>query len=67
MGFPGGSTGKESTYNVGDLGSIPGLKRSSGERIYMCASLIAQLVQNSPAMQETPLGFLDREDPLENG
>ena len=26
MGFPGGSDGKESTYNVGDLGSIPGLE-----------------------------------------
>ena len=25
MGFPGGSVGKESTCNVGDLGSIPGL------------------------------------------
>ena len=31
MGFPGGSDGKESTCNVGDLGSIPGLGRSSGE------------------------------------
>ena len=31
MGFPFGSAGKESTYNVGDLGSIPGLGRSSGE------------------------------------
>ena len=30
-GFPGGSAGKEFTYNVGDLGSIPGLGRSSGE------------------------------------
>ena len=28
MGFPGGSDGKESTCNVGDLGSIPGLERS---------------------------------------
>ena len=28
MGFPGGSDGKESTYNVGDLGSIPGWVRS---------------------------------------
>ena len=27
-GFPGGSDGKESTCNVGDLGSIPGLGRS---------------------------------------
>ena len=31
LGFPGGSAGKESTWNVGDLGSIPGLERSSGE------------------------------------
>jgi len=28
MGFPGGSDGKESACNVGDLGSIPGLERS---------------------------------------
>ena len=31
-GFPGGSAGKESTYNVGELGSIPGLGRSLVER-----------------------------------
>ena len=31
MCFPGGSAGKESTCNVGDLGSIPGLERSPGE------------------------------------
>ena len=31
QGFPGGSTGKESTCNVGDLGSIPGLERSPGK------------------------------------
>ena len=33
----------------------------------MChrASLIAQLVKNTPAMQETPVQFLGREDPLE--
>ena len=29
--IPGGSDGKASAYNVGDLGSIPGLGRSSGE------------------------------------
>ena len=28
MDFPGGSDGKESAYNTGDLGSIPGLGRS---------------------------------------
>ena len=31
------------------------------------ASLIAQLVQNPPAMQETPVWFLGREDLLEKG
>ena len=30
MGFPGGSDSKESTCNVGDLGSIPRLGRSPG-------------------------------------
>ena len=30
-GFPGGSVGKKSASNVGDLGSIPGLGRSPGE------------------------------------
>ena len=31
MGFPGGSVGKESTCNAGDLGSIPELGRSPVE------------------------------------
>ena len=31
QGLPGGSDGKESTCNVGDLGLIPGSGRSSGE------------------------------------
>ena len=31
VSFPGSSTGKESSCNVGDLGSIPGLGRSPGE------------------------------------
>ena len=31
MGFPGGSDGKESDHNAGDLDSIPGLGRSPGE------------------------------------
>ena len=29
--FPGGSDGKASVYNAGDLGSISGLGRSPGE------------------------------------
>ena len=31
MGFLGGSAGKESTCNAGDLRLIPGLSRSPGE------------------------------------
>ena len=31
LGFPGGSDGKESAWYAGDLGSIPGSGRSSGE------------------------------------
>jgi len=31
LGFPCGSAGKASACNVGDLGSIPGLRRSPGE------------------------------------
>ena len=30
-GFPGGSAGKESVCNAGDLGSIPGLGKFPGE------------------------------------
>ena len=46
--------------------------RSVGERIgyppqYSCASLVAQLIKNLPAMQETWVPSLDWEDPLEKG
>ena len=70
--FPCGSAGKESTCNVGDLGSIPGLGRSAGEGIgcplqYCWASLVAQLVKNLPAMWETWIRSLGWENPLEKG
>ena len=62
-GFPGGSAGKESACNAGGPGSIPGLGRSPGKGIdyplhYSWASLVAQLVKNLPAMQETWLRSL---------
>ena len=70
--FPDSSAGKESTCNAGDLGLIPGLRRSPGEGIgyplqYSWASVVTQLVKNPPAMQETPVPFLDQEDQLEKG
>ena len=34
---------------------------------YSGASLVAQVIKNPPAMQETPVQFLGWEDPLEEG
>ena len=72
LSFPGGSTGKESTCNAGDLGSVPELGRSLGEGNsyplqYSWASLVAWLVKNPPAMQEIWVQSLGWEDPLEKG
>ena len=58
MGFRDSSVGKESACNARDLGSIPGSGISAGEGIgyplqYSWASLVAMLVKNPPAMQET--------------
>ena len=41
MDFPGGSDGKASVYNAGDLGSIPGLGRFPGEGMAIHSSTIA--------------------------
>ena len=72
MGFPHSSVGKEPTCNSGDPGLIPGSGRSAGEGIgypfqYSWASLVAQLVENLPAMWETWVPSLGWEDPLEKG
>ena len=70
-GFPGSSAGKESTYNAGEPGLIPGSGRLAGEGIgyplqYSWACLVAQLGKNLPAMWETWIWSLGWEDPLEN-
>ena len=49
---------------------IPGLGRAPGEGIgyplqYSWVSVVAQMVKNPPAMQETWVQSLGREDPLE--
>ena len=74
LDFPDSSVGKESSCNAGDPDSLPGLGRSarSGEGVgyplqYSWASLVAQLVKNLPAMQQTWVWSLDWEDPLEKG
>ena len=60
-GLPGSSAGKESTHNAREPISLPGLGRSPGEWIgypLKCswASLVAQMVKNLPAIQETWVG-----------
>ena len=57
-GFPDSSVSKESAYNAGDPGSIPGSGWCTREGIgyplqYTGASLVAQLVKNLPAIWET--------------
>ena len=71
-GFPDSSAGKESTYKAGDPGSIPGSGRFPREGIsypleYSWTYLVAQMVKNLPAMQETWVRSLSWEDPLEEG
>ena len=85
--FYGNSAGKESTCNAGDPGSIPGSGRSPEEGIghplqYSWVSLVAQMVKNLPAMQETwvrsqgrspgegngkPLQYSCLENPMDRG
>ena len=58
FGFSDNSVGKESSCIAGDPGLNPGSGRSAGEGIgyppqYSWAFLVAQLVKNLPAVQET--------------
>ena len=70
-GFLGSSVGKESTCNAGDLGSIPGSRRSAGEGIDYALTPVSlgfpwgSVVKNPPAILETWDRSLHWEDPLE--
>ena len=72
LGFPDSPASKESACNAGGTGLIPGLGRSAGEGVgyrlqYSWASLVVQLVKNPPAVLETWVWSLGREDALEKG
>ena len=72
MSFLHNSVGKESACNPGNPSSIPGLERSTGEGIgyplqYSWASLVAQLVKDLPATQETWVPSLGSQESLEKG
>ena len=56
--FLGSLAGKKFACNAGDPSSIPGSGSSPGEEIgyplqYSWASLVAKMINNLPAMQET--------------
>ena len=58
MGFPGSSACKESFCNAEDPSLTTGSGSSSGEELsypfqYFGASLVAQMVRNPSALQET--------------
>ena len=59
--FPDSSAGKESACNPEDPGSIPGWG------IQPLRILVAQMIKKPPAMRETRVRSLGREDPLEEG
>ena len=79
--FPGNSVSKESTWkqkenepacNEGDPVQFLGLEAPPGEGIdyplqYSWASLVAQVVRNTPSIQETWFQSLGWENPLEEG
>ena len=70
--LPGNSAGKESACNAGDPSSIPGSARSPGEGVdypiqNSWASLVAQMVENMPAVWETWVWSLGWEDSLQEG
>ena len=72
LGFPSSSVCKESACRAGDPSSAPELGRFTGEGLgyplqYFWASLMAQLVKNPPAIQQTWVQSLGWEDPLEKG
>ena len=77
LGFPCGSAGKESPWNVGDLSLISRLERSPGEgNSYLLQYsglensmdyMVAQRVKPVPAMRETWVRSLGWKDPLEKG
>ena len=70
--FLGNSAGKESAWNAGDPCSIPGSGSSPGVGIgyplqYFGTSLVTEMIENPPAVQETWIQSLSSEHLLEEG
>jgi len=59
LGFPGGSYGKKSACNAGDLGSIPGLRRSLEEGMATHSSFLPENPMDRGAWQATVDGVAE--------
>ena len=57
LDFPGGSDGKESPRNAGDLGSVPGLGRSPGAGH---GDLLQYSFLENPCGQRSLTGYIPR-------
>ena len=69
---PGSSVREISQARILEWVAIPFSRGSSQPKTeqgspVLCDSLVAQLIKNQPAMQETLVRFLCQEDPLEKG
>ena len=65
MGFPGGLDGKESTYNAGDMGLIPGLGRSPEEGMATHASILACRIPMDRGAWQAMVHGVAESDPTE--
>ena len=67
LSFPGGSAGKKSTCNAGDLGLIPGLGRTPGEGNSYLDFPGSSAGKESTCNAGDPSLILGWEDPLQKG
>ena len=59
LGFPGGSNGKESACDMGDLGLIPGSGRSPGGGLGHPSTLAWRIPMDRGAWQATVCGVAE--------
>ena len=67
VGFRKGRGTRDQSANIGWIVKKQDNYKKASTSASLGASLVAQIVKNLPAMQETQVQFLDREDPLEKG
>ena len=67
LGFPGGSDGKESAWNAGDLDLTPGSRRNSRRRLVGSATCRKTLISWSALDKNLKAGYLFEGNPVYEG